>query len=56
MWYFVLGALLGVVSLIYQNPVAFLQSNHPIQGAIGMAILGAAVYGSVLWTIGNLVF
>lgn len=56
MWYFIVGAALGVVSLIAKTPIAFFQSNHPIQGAAFVVVVGAAVYGTILWVIGNLVF
>jgi hypothetical protein len=56
MWYFIAGAVLGVVSLIARNPIAFLQSNHPIQGAAFVAVIGAAIYGTILWAIGNWFF
>lgn len=56
MWYFITGAALGVVSLIAKNPIAFFQSNHPTQGAAFVAVIGAAIYGTIFWVIGNLVF
>lgn len=56
MWYFIAGAVLGVVSLIAKSPVAFFQSNHPIQGAAFVAVIGAAIYGSIFWIIGNWFF
>ena len=56
MWYFIVGAALGVVSLIAKNPIAFFQSNHPIQGAVFVAVVGAAIYGTILWVIGNFVY
>jgi hypothetical protein len=34
MWYFIAGAVLGVVSLIAKNPIAFLQSNHPYKARL----------------------
>lgn len=56
MWYFIAGAVLGVVSLYFKNPIAFLQSNHPIQGTVFVAVIGAIVYGTIFWTVGNLIF
>jgi len=56
MWYFIVGAALGVVSLIIKNPIALFKSDHPIQGVAFVAFLGAAIYGTILWIIGNFVF
>ena len=54
MWFFVVGGIIGVLQLFLRNPIQFLQANHPIQGAAFMFVVGAAVYGSVLWLIGRL--
>ncbi|MBG6202638.1 hypothetical protein IWQ48_003785 [Labrenzia sp. EL_13] len=52
MWYFVIGAIIAVAQLVLRNPIQFLQAEHPIQGAVTAAVLGAVVYGSILWLIG----
>jgi hypothetical protein len=56
MWYFIIGALLGLAQLILRNPLRFFYANHPVQGALASSVLGAAVYGTILWMIGSLVF
>jgi hypothetical protein len=54
MWYFIVGAILGVISLIARNPVEFGQAEHKFQGALVAGILGAATYGTIFWLISRL--
>jgi hypothetical protein len=56
MWYFVVGAVVGVAQLILRNPTQFFQANYPIQGALTAATVGAAAYGTIFWLIGSFVF
>jgi len=60
MWYFVAGAILGVAQYILRNPIQLMQllqgGGHPIQATLTAAVLGAGVYGTILWLIGLFVF
>lgn len=56
MWYFIAGAALGVAQLVLRSPLQFLQADHPIQGALTAAAVGAAVYGTLFWLIGSFLF
>lgn len=57
MWYFIIGALIGIVTSVFRwGAVQTLQMPHPFQGLIVSALLGAGVYGTILWLIARFVF
>ena len=56
MWYSIAGAAVGGAQLLLRSPVQFLQANYPIQGALIVAALGAAVYGTIFWLVGSFLF
>lgn len=54
MWYFIVGAAVGVAQLVVPNLRRLSQAKAPIQGVLAAAALGAAVYGTILWAAGSL--
>lgn len=51
MIWFIIGAALGMASLgfsLLRKPMA---GDYPIQGFATAAVLGAAIFGTVLWLI-----
>jgi hypothetical protein len=58
MWWFVLGALLGVIQLVvrfYREPPPP-EANNLLVGFVLSAVLGAVLYGSILWLVFSLIF
>ncbi|MDX0469933.1 hypothetical protein [Sinorhizobium meliloti] len=56
MIWFVSGAGLGVLQMavsLIRRPTTL---EHPIQGFAATAVLGALIYGTILWMLANLVF
>lgn len=54
MW-FLIGAGLGVVQMgvsLVRKPISM---GHPIQGFAVAAILGAAIYGTILWLVATFI-
>jgi hypothetical protein len=55
MIYFIIGAALGVAALLFRNPGGVSNANHPIQSILTAAVLGAAVFGTIIWFVAGIV-
>jgi hypothetical protein len=55
MWYYLAGAIVGIVSLIVRNPIAFAQAEYKFQGTLTAAVLGAAIFGTIFWVVGRII-
>lgn len=53
-WFFA-GAALAIVQMFIRYPDT-LQLPHWIQGMLVTIVLGAAIYGTILWAIATYVF
>lgn len=51
MVWFAIGAALGAFQFAVSLARRPVQGGHPVQAFVLVAILGAAVYGTVLWLI-----
>lgn len=51
MVWFAIGAALGALQFAVSLARRPVQGGHPVQAFVLVAILGAAVYGTVLWLI-----
>ncbi|WP_157813645.1 hypothetical protein [Sinorhizobium meliloti] len=56
MIWFVCGAGLGVLQMAASFVRRPFPMNHPIQGFAASALLGALIYGTILWMLVNFVF
>lgn len=56
MIWFVSGAGLGVLHMAASFVRRPSTMYHPIQGFATAAILGAVIYGTILWVLANFVF
>jgi len=58
MWWFLLGALLGVVQLVvrlYREPMPP-EIDSLLVGFILAALLGTVIYGTLLWLVFGVIF
>jgi len=58
MWWFLLGALLGVVQLIvrlYREPMPP-EIDSLLVGFLLAALLGTVIYGTLLWLVFSVIF
>ncbi len=56
MWWFVLGAVLGVVQLVVRLHREPPEADNLLVGVLVSALLGAALYGTILWLIFGVIF
>lgn len=56
MTFFIIGATLGCLHLAYSLWRHPTKIHYPVQGLITAAVLGAIIYGTVLWLLARYVF
>jgi hypothetical protein len=56
MVWFIVGAAIGCIQVALRFLPRRIYLNHPIQGFLFAAAMGAVVYGTVLWLLAKLIF
>jgi hypothetical protein len=56
MAWFVIGAILGCLQLLWSLQRRSSPMDHPVAGIATSAIFGAVVYGTILWLIARYFF
>lgn len=56
MIWFLIGAGLGVLQMVISLIRRPVTGGHPIQGLVTAAVLGALVWGTLLWLVSTFIF
>lgn len=54
LWWMVLGGLLAALAFAWQVAVPMQGGNHPVQATVVTLVLGALIWGPILWALSRI--